>query len=66
MLPSEGYCELIDDNDEDSGGMGVAKLRQIRIDNGVLIYVSDEKTKTKTVASCSCLGSLQHVTGFYA
>ena len=31
MLSSEGYCELIDDNDEDSGDMGGAKLRQIRV-----------------------------------
>ena len=30
-LSSEGYCELIDDNDEDSGDMGGAKLRQIRV-----------------------------------
>ena len=31
MLSSAGYCELIDDNDEDSGDMGGAKLRQIRV-----------------------------------
>ena len=31
MLSSEGYCELIDGSDEESGDMGGAKLRQIRV-----------------------------------